>query len=1073
MSVKLLPDDFNAVDLRKFGLYVEGIRCAVSSISLGYGIDAVPSLRFTCPATDYLDVIYDRTKVHLRYLDTITEGTTPYLRVLFEGEVRQIGFSKNSNGSRSYIFGANHISGILEASTIEILSVNEYTDAVLSGFSDFGITVTGTSPNPSGNSIWDQFRPTALQSAVFDPAHLSFASGNLEDSVNAVIGRIKDIKKNRDKTVSIADLDIYDFVLGIFIRILSFIDGSLIDEAYDYNALRVYDMVNRMHYPATGSNLNWKEFFTTICDAYITNMLERVSGEQNFLTIARKLMGMFLHEFMINPMPRSKSQTMLPKPNAVFLPIPSCNAIYSIFTPSYEFSDNFQSKPTRLIQYADPAWFSGTPGLTKYFLTESPAELEGLFAKWNGKSGVTEIVPNSSGTAKEDLAEKIKKLTDEVYPGRKDIRFNLVTEEERQRGIVKSFNNVPPYITMTLRTLLKKDTNVTEGESQTPVGSAPKPKSIVKGNNKSSRTQDTLISSIRYHTFNQKLIELTKASDKGLNIKSNGTFYPEGIIFIKDVEEYPTHYHIGADNSLKQPQPRYYGIHQDLHFLGKGKTLPYKLFTDNSRTSGKYFSGNVFTFGIGKLLGDPALIFSGKDISEIIGKAVDTILVGSVFANITGTSLIVVGINTPQAKVIDTAQNRLIAKLVAYLFGLTRSDETYDPNFVKTIKESYGTESGALFKDLIVKIPDDLWEKEISAEFNKVLKEIKTQEERAKKFNTYHNLGSSVSTSSAAITASSASGPQVPQLFDPGGEVSDDPFETTGVLNAYLKPLSHFYFYYSRHSANNQLIPMVFNPYIMPGFNAVLIDNPGTKSPRHLLGYVSSVSHTITPASANTTVSLQCARLLNDVPRDRNSKLVYTDPTALVGDKSQNTSQSIYEVMQEIPFFAGEYSTIKENGVAPIEETFKEIMGKNTFLLKMEDLSKEPENIHNAYRAVSRDIQICTIGEIVSKKGSKPTIRHLTEILEKTKDKSVNAILTVIKSKGAVVKGTSIENGKLASDIIALYNTVTSDSLYKLPDEIASVSSPGMFNPVIRDGVRAHTRACMDHEGLVGTSVME
>jgi hypothetical protein len=65
---------------------------------------------------------------------------------------------------------------------------------------------------------------------------------------------------------------------------------------------------------------------------------------------------------------------------------------------------------------------------------------------------------------------------------------------------------------------------------------------------------------------------------------------------------------------------------------------------------------------------------------------------------------------------------------------------------------------------------------------------------------------------------------------------------------------------YMRSSTSTCTVTMPFNPYIIPGYSAVILDSEDTNN--HIIGQVAGISHSLSQQSSSTTVSLTAARSL-------------------------------------------------------------------------------------------------------------------------------------------------------------------------------------------------------------------
>lgn len=150
---------------------------------------------------------------------------------------------------------------------------------------------------------------------------------------------------------------------------------------------------------------------------------------------------------------------------------------------------------------------------------------------------------------------------------------------------------------------------------------------------------------------------------------------------------------------------------------------------------------------------------------------------------------------------------------------------------------------------------------------------------------------SSAGEAAAAKTPAASSGDSgTPQVRTGGGTEQGDVTGGTSIFNApeSAKALGELFslyakyeYYRSRFEMRSATVSLAFNPYIVPGFSAVVLDN--TYSGFHMVGYVQSVSHSFSASGEmQTQVALSFVRTLpeylklmvtgtNDVELNNNS----------------------------------------------------------------------------------------------------------------------------------------------------------------------------------------------------------
>jgi hypothetical protein len=383
-----------AVSQENFALYIEGVRCPFNYLQLGFGDDAIPSIRAEIPALEasfndssHLSVrnIPPRTKVVVLYKDTNWEDL-PRFTVVFVGELSDPGFSKTT-ASKSYSFVATHITDNLASLTLASLQADTYLNTVIAGQVEEGV-------NPAltlSGSIYEFFTPAEL----------------------AKMGNI-----NVDR------LDINDFVKLSLRKFLATGLNSPIRQAWPIQAASQYGLLEHcFSYSDEKSKLNWKKLYSLILNYTFRSLLPAIGkgSSLSYLSMSKTLAQMFLHQLDLIPNPPKYQSTVMLKPQTAFLPIPSCNVVYPLFTTQYDFVEPWSSRPTRMRQIAQPPSGIQADLINKYLRNVSPKQLRVKFEEYE----------------KATEAEKAN--------------INLVTEEEKIRGVVDSYNDLPAFISAAIQ----------------------------------------------------------------------------------------------------------------------------------------------------------------------------------------------------------------------------------------------------------------------------------------------------------------------------------------------------------------------------------------------------------------------------------------------------------------------------------------------------------------------------------------------------------------------------------------------------------------------------------------------
>jgi hypothetical protein len=389
-----------AVSQENFALYIEGVRCPFNYLQLGFGDDAIPSIRAEIPALEasfndssHLSVrnIPPRTKVVVLYKDTNWEDL-PRFTVVFVGELSDPGFSKTT-ASKSYSFVATHITDNLASLTLASLQADTYLNTVIAGQVEEGV-------NPAltlSGSIYEFFTPAEL----------------------AKMGNI-----NVDR------LDINDFVKLSLRKFLATGLNSPIRQAWPIQAASQYGLLEHcFSYSDEKSKLNWKKLYSLILNYTFRSLLPAIGkgSSLSYLSMSKTLAQMFLHQLDLIPNPPKYQSTVMLKPQTAFLPIPSCNVVYPLFTTQYDFVEPWSSRPTRMRQIAQPPSGIQADLINKYLRNVSPKQLRVKFEEYE----------------KATEAEKAN--------------INLVTEEEKIRGVVDSYNDLPAFISAAIQAVSDGD----------------------------------------------------------------------------------------------------------------------------------------------------------------------------------------------------------------------------------------------------------------------------------------------------------------------------------------------------------------------------------------------------------------------------------------------------------------------------------------------------------------------------------------------------------------------------------------------------------------------------------------
>ncbi len=174
------------------------------------------------------------------------------------------------------------------------------------------------------------------------------------------------------------------------------------------------------------------------------------------------------------------------------------------------------------------------------------------------------------------------------------------------------------------------------------------------------------------------------------------------------------------------------------------------------------------------------------------------------------------------------------------------------------------------------------------------------------------------------------------------------------MYNRYTQPMAEFYFYYNRYMENQQSIQITFNPYITPGYPALVVDQSPLK--HHLTAYVVAVTQDITASSISTSVDLQFIRRSDD---EAIIELQHTTTPTVEGFYPA----TVQELLKgRIPFFEGEYSQDIDPSTKDfvISAMYKKTLGCDMWRF-LDQTIVEAQDISEVNDRIKREIQCCQV----------------------------------------------------------------------------------------------------------------
>lgn len=450
-----------------FGVYIDGVLCAVESLQIDIPIKDVPLAVFEVAATHGKRAIENKEStaaLRVKELESIITSAKKTISTPVVGEdlnaalkveeakrnLRKAEDELNAIGDpiKEYIQENLTWRHLLPNAKVHILFRDTNWEEKYPRFSVFfegEVMSTGFNRSPSSRSF--RFQAYHItQGLEYTEMEILDGAGATQDTITQNtrgegVATIFDITGNfltalspevlsQKSGIDQKDLDIHQFCKQSFNVFLDEISNSSVRNNYFARAARFYDMANRMNAPEERQNkMNWTSVYQYILEYSFKNLMPTLGTRISYFNLISYISQVFLHEFMIHPAPTHVKNQILIKPRNVFMPVPNCNIIYPIHGANYSHRETYKNKPTRHKLTLDPPYGNKSAILSKYYTVYSPKLLRDRLRSVEGADAVT-----------------IKGA-------------DLITEEERERGIIPSYNNLPPIITSLLELLSVTDAN--------------------------------------------------------------------------------------------------------------------------------------------------------------------------------------------------------------------------------------------------------------------------------------------------------------------------------------------------------------------------------------------------------------------------------------------------------------------------------------------------------------------------------------------------------------------------------------------------------------------------------------
>lgn len=339
----------NIAIYQNYKLFIEGEECPFESVTISYGVGGIPEMIIQLVPYHILRKLGERTKAHLYFLDPI-DGQ---LRLLFDGEIRGEGYIKTPS-SRTLTYSVTHVS--------------HYLDEILISFKDpwtFGLQSLGATKSPSSLQVYLQERATTntIIEQYFSAASLKDVKGKsfhdffknfitlilsgeekeindiseqLKDSSISTAkkekleGQLKELKEKQPEAIRFFIAKAKEWNLFDRITVLPQQTGGLPDAAFTLEDFIKDEELLKF----------WREIGITTS-----------GGVYSIFQLFNKVFQQIFYVPVVIPTPYYKGQALqsiLYKPQSLFVSPPLCNVIWPSMYNSFSYSRDFKAQPTRM-----------------------------------------------------------------------------------------------------------------------------------------------------------------------------------------------------------------------------------------------------------------------------------------------------------------------------------------------------------------------------------------------------------------------------------------------------------------------------------------------------------------------------------------------------------------------------------------------------------------------------------------------------------------------------------------------------------------------------------------------------
>jgi len=315
-SEKKLTTSNNAI-YQDFKLYIEGEECPFESASISYGVGSIPVMTLQLMPYKILRNLEERTKVHFYFIDPV-DGEE---RLLFDGEIGGVGYTKNPT-AQTLTYSVTHVSNYLNEILMSFFDISAYA-----------VTFPPLYTKTLGAELetdYSVYENTTLEN-VFQADSLAKIGSFQEIFVKVFdeIFKLKTGEKGLNATLKYFKEKVDEWKLDKRITTLP-TGGGEVDAAFTLKDFIASENVIAM----------------------LFEQVKKIDGFRSVFEILNEVFRQILYYPIILPAPylyeSEQLQTILYKPQALFVLPPICNVIWPSMYTVFSYSRNFKSIPTRL-----------------------------------------------------------------------------------------------------------------------------------------------------------------------------------------------------------------------------------------------------------------------------------------------------------------------------------------------------------------------------------------------------------------------------------------------------------------------------------------------------------------------------------------------------------------------------------------------------------------------------------------------------------------------------------------------------------------------------------------------------